>query len=186
MAKHKPHVDDLEFEPEAVETTSGDMADKLKDLKAKLIATETKAKEYLDGWQRARADYANLQKEVSEEKARLTLQAKKLLLLDLINLADTFELARGDTANLAAVPAAWQQGFAQIHKELLNILNHHGLAVIDPLNQKFDPKLHHSIQTVPTDDPRNDQTVVKVLKKGYQVAGEILRPAQVTVATLSK
>ncbi len=186
MTKHKPHVDDLEFEPEAAETVAGNIADKVKDLKAKLATAETKAKEYLDGWQRARADYANLQKEVGEEKIRLALQAKKSLLLDLINLADTFELARSDTANLAAVPPAWQQGFAHIHKELLNILNHHGLSVIDPLNQKFDPKLHHSIQTVPTDDPAADQTIVKVLKKGYQIAGEILRPAQVTVATLSK
>lgn len=180
MSKHKPHVDDIEFESEEDNTP----ADKLKSLRLKLATAEDKAKEYLDGWQRARADYANLQKSEGELRNKTALQAKKTLLLDLINLADTFELARGDETALAKVPVAWQQGFEHIHKELLNILNRHGLTVIDPLNELFDPKYHESLNTEPTTDPKADHTIVKVLKKGYQLGEEVIRPAQVTVATL--
>lgn len=181
MSKHKPHVEDLEFESE--EETAP--TDKIKSLRQQLLAAQTEAKEYLDGWQRARADYANLQKSAAGDKLRLGKQAKQTLLLDLINLADTFELARSDETALAAVPPAWRQGFEHIHKDLLAILNRHGLTVIDPLGETFDPKQHEPLGTAPTTDPSQDHQIVKVLKKGYALEDEIIRPAQVTVATLS-
>lgn len=182
MSKHKPQVEDLEFESE--EETAP--TDKIKSLRQQLSAAQTEAKEYLDGWQRARADYANLQKTATQEKNRQTKQAKQTLLLDLINLADTFELARSDETALQGVPMAWRQGFEHIHKDLLNILQRHDLTVINPLNETFDPKYHESLNTEPTDDPALDHRIVKVLKRGYQSGEEVIRPAQVTVATLTK
>jgi len=183
MSKHKPqpHIEDVEFEPE--EETA--LTDKIKLLRQQLLAAQTEAKEYLDGWQRARADYANLQKTIATEKTRLAKQAKQALLLDLINLADTFELARSDETALRGVPTAWQQGFEHIHKDLLAILDRHGLTVINPLGETFDHKQHASLNTTPTTNPTQDQQIVKVLKKGYALAGEVIRPAQVTVATLT-
>ena len=49
--------DDFEFD-----TTDGNLADKLKKLRAELKATQKEKTEYLSGWQRSKADYLNLKR----------------------------------------------------------------------------------------------------------------------------
>jgi len=51
---------------------------------------------------------------------------------------------------------------------------------VNPVGEKFDPHVHQAISIVPADQEPN--TVVKVLQKGYVIAGRMLRPALVTVA----
>lgn len=175
---------DLKFESSEEELGKAKLGGDLKRLRERLKESESKAAEYLAGWQRAKADYLNLKREEEEARKELAAFAKKPILLELIHLADTFDLALSNKESWQAVPENWRQGVEYIHKELLQTLENNGLIPIDPLGLRFNPEEHHSVGVFETNDPNKDNKVVQVLKKGYRLNELVIRPAQVKVGEL--
>jgi molecular chaperone GrpE len=68
-----------------------------------------------------------------------------------------------------------------IYGRLFNALRQAGLEPLVVEGQKFDPNLHHAVETVATGDVE-DHTVVQELQRGYNFKGRLLRPAMVKVA----
>ena len=62
-------------------------------LKQKLTESETKAAEYLDGWQRAKADFINARKEEEKGRSEMVKYATAGLMSDLLSVLDSFNLA---------------------------------------------------------------------------------------------
>lgn len=173
-------VDDFEFD-----ATDGQLADKLKKLRVELKATQKEKTEYLEGWQRAKADYLNLKREAEKEKQDLAKWAREGLLHELLPLADSFDMAMANREAWEAAPANWRQGIEYIYSQLQVILRENGLEPIDPLGDKFDPVSHHCLATIPTDNEADDDKVLEVLKKGYIMNGKVVRPAQVKVGKIT-
>jgi molecular chaperone GrpE len=73
-----------------------------------------------------------------------------------------------------------------IYKELINILEANGLEAIDPKSQPFNPKEHEAVESVPVEDKKEDDIVLSVIKKGYNLNGKVIRPAQVKIGNLEK
>ena len=176
--------EDLKFESSEEELGNAKLGGELKRLRDKLKESEFKAAEYLAGWQRAKADYLNLKREEDEAKNELAAFAKKPILLELIHLADTFDLALSNKESWQNVPENWRQGVEYINKELLAILERNGLVPIDPLGLIFNPEEHHSVGILETTDLNEDNKVIQVLKKGYRLNGQLIRAAQVKVGEL--
>lgn len=176
MSKH--HKDDLEFEPAEEITAEDNLAHKLKSLRDDLKESQAKAAEYLAGWQRAKADYLNLQKSEAEAKAKTRELAQESMLLDLLPLADSFEMAMGNKEAWEQAPPNWRQGVEYIYSQLQNIFRDYNLEVIDPVNQDFDPQFHHAIETV---QGGASGKVASVLQKGYKLKDKIIKPAQVKI-----
>ncbi|MEI6494693.1 MAG: nucleotide exchange factor GrpE [bacterium] len=155
--------------------------DQIKKLRHKLKTCELDKAEYLAGWQRAKADYINFKN--SEEKSRqeTTSYAKESLLHELINLADSFELAFANQEAWNSVPENWRKGVEYIYSNLVNIFDNNGLVEINPLGQDFNPAEQHSIGTVNIANKNQIDKVVEVLKKGYSLKGKVIRPAHVKV-----
>ena len=58
----------------------------------------------------------------------------------------------------------------------------HGLEIIDPQDQVFDPEWHEAMTLVPAPNvPEN--TVVEVLQKGFRLHERLIRPARVIVSS---
>ena len=171
---------------------TGDGADEtvwteqLKKLKTKLKTCETERQEYLTGWQRSRADYVNLKSSEEKAKHEIVKQAEAKLLLDFLKVADSFELAVANKEAWAKLPDNWRQGMEYVHAQLLAALKDHGVKEINPLRQTFDPHKAHSLGLVETPDEKMDNIVLEVLKKGYELHGRVIRPAQVKVGLLVK
>ena len=51
------------------------------------------------------------------------------------------------------------------------------------IGQPFDASRHEAISTAPVSDPAQDGRVVAVVKEGYVIGDELLRPASVVVGT---
>ena len=145
--------------------------DTIKKLKEKLKDAEGKAKENMDGWQRAQADFINLRKRDEEAKMDFLKYANSALMTELIPVLDSFTLAE-------AHPGA---DLLPLHKQLINILKSNGLEEINPLGEKFDPSFHEAIGMIKTDKPDEDHKILEVLQKGYIMNGKSLRPAKVKV-----
>lgn len=180
-------TEEMVFEPDETSdgTDEAGWALQLKKLKAKLKICEVERQEYLGGWQRARADYVNLK--VSEEKTKheIARRTEARLLLDFLKVADSFELALSHKESWDKLPDNWRQGVEYIHSQLKTVLKDNGVKEINPLHLEFDPQQAHSIGVVEIDDKKMDNVVLEVLKIGYELHGQIIRPAQVKVGKYS-
>jgi molecular chaperone GrpE len=99
-------------------------------------------------------------------------------------LADSFELAFSNKEAWLAAPENWRKGIEYIYSNLIGIMEAHNLIEINPLRQTFNPAEHHSIATVETNKPPEDNLVLEVLKKGYRLGAKVIRPAHVKVGVL--
>jgi len=178
-------VSEAEALPEAASERTTDEAAQLKaeldETKAQLAQAQVKADEYLDGWQRARAELANYRRRTDAERATLTTTANARLLMRLLPVLDdlerAFETLPPDLRNLT-----WIQGVGQIYRKLQMVVEGEGATPIDAVGRPFDPKVHDAILQEPsTQYPEG--TVVSELQRGYMYGDQLLRPAMVAVSS---
>jgi molecular chaperone GrpE len=72
-------------------------------------------------------------------------------------------------------------GVELTERELIKVMEKHGVKKLEPQGQKFDPNLHQAMFELP--DPSVPAgTVVQVMQPGYTIGERVLRPALVGVA----
>jgi molecular chaperone GrpE len=88
---------------------------------------------------------------------------------------------------LAAAPREdpLRAGVELVEKSFLAALGRHGVARAAALGERFDPAVHEGVSVVPASDPAEDGRVVAVLRSGYRLGEELLRPASVVVGRTS-
>ena len=156
----------------------------VKKVRDKLKACETEKKEYLDGWQRSKADFLNARKQDAKTLYTAVMRSKESMVLDILPILDSFDMAFSDKAKDQS--PEWSIGIQNIHSQLLSILKEHNVVVLNPKGEIFDTSKHDSIETIDTDKKKDDNHIVKVLQKGYEMNGRLIRAAKVKVAHLIK
>jgi len=170
------YSDDVVFEED------GSSVAKMKKLKKKLDACTTERQEYLNGWQRAKADLVNFRKDQATLLKGLSDQAQGELITELLPALDSFTMAFGNEEAWNSVDQNWRVGVEYIHSQLVDILKRNGLVELDPIGESFDPKYHDSYEMVETKNKKEDGTIVEVVQKGYLHKGKVIRAARVKVA----
>jgi molecular chaperone GrpE len=74
------------------------------------------------------------------------------------------------------------QGVAMVRDLFVSKLEGLGVARVEALGTRFDPRRHEALTVVPVEDPGSDGEVVSVIREGYRIGDDILRPAAVAVA----
>lgn len=143
-----------------------------------LAENETKLAEMRELVLRERAEIDNQRKRMQRELETTRRFASEKLLTGLLPVCDHLERGlaadKGEATGLRA-------GVELTLRELLRVTEAHGLVVIDPLGEPFDPERHEAMNMVETrEHPAG--TVVAVLQKGYLLHERLLRPAMVSVA----
>ncbi|MFA6386301.1 MAG: nucleotide exchange factor GrpE [Candidatus Paceibacterota bacterium] len=178
--------EDLKF----VDSTEDGEALPTKDVAKKLreeIKTLRKEKEeYLTGWQRAKADYVNLQKELDQSRINISILTREKMVDKLLPALDSFEMAFSNKEHWEKIDKDWQDGITSIYQQLLSGLEKSGIEKIYEIEVSFDPSIHQSISVVATDDEEKDHTVAKVLQIGYKIGERVIRPAKVTIFEFHK
>ena len=179
---------------ESVETIAEEMAeegtdaqvievetlDEVSAFQNELTIAQAKANEYLEGWQRARADFANYKRRVERDQAQTYQNAAASILKRYLGVIDDLERA------LKSRPkdgdgAAWAEGIELIYRKLLSFLESEGIQPMDAEGKPFDPNLHEAILSEDSDQHESGQ-VIEVLQQGYLLGEKVLRPAMVRVA----
>jgi molecular chaperone GrpE len=154
--------------------------DPIAELKSQLEAVNAKAAEYLDGWQRARAEFANYKKRVERDNADLSQNLTAEVLARFLPVLDDFSRAMKN-APADGDGAQWAAGIALVHKKFNALLESNNIKRIEADGQTFDPNLHEAI--VHEDSPDHESgKVIEVLRQGYKLGERVLRPALVKVA----
>jgi len=139
--------------------------------------------EYLDGWQRAKAEFINYKKDEAKRFEAVTKFANESIIRDLINILDSFDLAIS-TLEKETSPAQSKQlekGIYLIRAQLEDTLKNYGLErVIVSVGNLFDPAMQEVIAVVESDKPSG--TIVEEIERGYMLNGKLIRPARVKVS----
>ena len=178
-------VDDIQIESynDDVASEGGEMTpqDHIKLLKQKLREVTEEKQEYLDGWQRLKADFANFKKREEEGKEEFIKFARENLIADLLPVLESFQMAFANKEAWGNVDPAWRVGVEYIHTQLSQVLEGHGLTVEDPIGKDFDPKEHESIGIVATNDHATHHKIAEVVQRGYRLSGKLIRSAKVKI-----
>jgi molecular chaperone GrpE len=177
--KAEPAPDENEQEP--AETQNAELTPaEIDDLKKRAREGE----EYLDLLKRTKADFANFQKRVSEDRKQWAVLAKRELLASILSAADQSRVAAERSGEDDSVESL-RGALNMIWSELERFLEAAGVTAIPASGAEFDPAVHQALHVDErTDVP--DATVVQEIIRGYQFAGQLLRPAQVVVAKRPK
>ncbi len=193
MTKNNDDKDIIYEEEKVKKTISDDVVaeneipeDLVKKLREKLKACEKEKQEYMNGWQRERADFVNYKKRVENEKLEVIKYSNENLISELISVLDSFEMAFANKEAWEKADKNWRVGIEYIHSQFLKILDENGLKIINPLEEKFDPKFHVAEVHEKTNDEKQDGKIISVKKKGYMLNGRVIIPAQVSVAEYQK
>lgn len=152
----------------------------LETLRQELEKAKAQAAEYLEGWQRARAEFANYKKRNEQERQELSKLANATLITRLLPIFDDFERAF-QTLPRSLLNLTWIDGIALIYRKLQAILEAEGLTLIETEGKSFDPLLHEAVTYEESDDHDEGQIIGEV-QKGYKLGDRVLRPALVRVA----
>ncbi|HET6587599.1 MAG TPA: nucleotide exchange factor GrpE [Oleiagrimonas sp.] len=161
------------------ETAAGaTSAAEIETLSTQLGDAEKTIADLKDAMLRERADIENQRRRLQRELEQARRFANEGLLRELLAVCDSLEHGLAvDTDNAAAL----REGMQLTLKSLNKVVSEHGLKVVDPVGQPFDPELHQAMSMVPTGEQAPD-TVVSVMQKGYVLNDRLLRPALVMVA----
>jgi len=147
----------------------------IKKLKEKLKATESKAREYLDGWQRAQADFANLRRRDEEAKMEFLKFANQGLIEELIHVMDSDNIAI----------ASGHKELEPVYKQFISVLKSKGLEELEPKGETFNPSFHEAIGMEKVESAEADHKVIQVVQKGYRLGERVVRPAKVKIGEYS-
>ena len=170
-------MDDVVIEPEDAEGGEVSLQGKLKELKQQLKKVQDEKAEYLEGWQRSKADYVNAKKRAEEEREMMIKTAGEAFILDIIPVLDSFEHALSHNSLESEVG----KGIHNTYSQLVSVLSAHGVQMFDPKGELFDPSKHEAVKILDVSDESADNTVITVFQKGYLLRGKIIRPARVEI-----
>jgi len=147
----------------------GEEVDEIKQLRGELYKKEDK---YL----RTLADFENYRKRVDRDKARVNAEKERIVLLELLEVIDSFEKALFsflEDKNL-------EESLLPVYNQLLGVLDRRGIISFESIGESFDPMFHEAILATPSDKYPSG-TIIGEIQKGYMIGDEVLRLARVQV-----
>jgi molecular chaperone GrpE len=135
---------------------------------------------------RTLADMDNMRKRTEREIAESRVYGISNFARDILGVADNMHRAMAALddelrANADEPTKVLLEGVELTERELMNVLEKHGVKRIEPLGQKFDPNRHQAMYEI-EDASVPAGSVVQVMQAGYLIGDRMLRPALVAVA----
>jgi molecular chaperone GrpE len=158
-----------------------DLKKTLKKLRLDLKQAKKEKEEYLIGWQKERADFANYKKQEEDRKTMFSESMRERILSRFLTVMDSFNMAFANKEAWEKVDLNWRKGVEYIHSQMNNVFEEYGVSEIGKIGEAFDPNIHESLEMVTTDRKELNHTISEVIQKGYKLSDRVLRPARVNV-----
>ena len=155
--------------------------DPVEALEAELITARQEAGEARADMLRMQADMDNLRKRLVREHEKSRRRMLERFMVDLLPVVDSMERGLEAADDPSATVETLREGKQLIRKMLTKAMADHGLQVIEPVNEPFDPELHEAMTMLPSAE-HDENTVIEVMEKGYRLHERLIRPAKVVVS----
>jgi molecular chaperone GrpE (heat shock protein) len=169
------------------ETGNDDGAAKLakptyvEELEQQVADKDRLVQEYIAKYRQASSDFEEARIRLRKEIGKDVERARRDVLSEILEVVDNLDRAIDASAQASSVESVLQ-GLDLVRRQFLAKLEGLGVTRIDTAAQPFDPALHEAITTVPADSPEQDGLVVGIVRHGYRIQNDVLRPAAVAVA----
>ena len=130
-----------------------------------------------DKWQRALADYQNLERRTQVEVSQRVSSKTNDLLLNFINIYEDFVRAE----NSLSKEKIDTSGIIAVIKNMESLLSENNIKPIDAVGEIFDPQIHEAVSMV-VDETLDEGTITQEVSKGYISGKAILKPSKVIVS----
>ena len=167
--------DDVTIEPQNAdeERVEEKIENKIAKMREELGTCRKEKQEYMDGWQRAKADYVNALKRFGEDTRTAELRGKVMAVETLLPAFDALERAKEH----GEIP----EGFLAIAKQLESAFAVLGLAETGKVGEKFNPTYHEALGQDSVESAEEDDIITVILEKGWRVGDTVIRAAKVCV-----
>ena len=170
-----------ELEEELEEQEKKDLAEDLENFgeTEEVLLLKNTIQELENKVKTVQADSINYRKRKDEEVSRMLKYANKDLILDLLNIQNTFKEAFKMLDKNKELENYFK-GFKMIETQIANTLTNYGVTKIDCLNKEYDYNLEEAVMIEENKDKENN-IVVEVFRDGYMLYDKVILPAQVKV-----
>ena len=146
------------------------------------LAQTRELEEAQDRLVRLQAEFENFRRRSLKERQESLQYGHQNLVKDLLGTVDNLERAIAHSKeDASASMESVLQGVELVQRELLGALGKHGVKVVEPVKEVFNPTFHEAMGQLP-DASVAPNSVLQVLQKGYLINDRMLRPARVLVA----
>jgi molecular chaperone GrpE len=153
----------------------------VEELEARLAVKDAELQQLIGKYRSASDEFdqarARLRKEVTKDVER----GRRSLLVSFLEVLDNLDRALA-AAGSDRTADPFVQGVSLVHQQFLSTLEGLGVRRLEPLGQPFDPARHEAVTSVTAGPGTPAGLVVGIVRPGYVIGDEVLRPAQVAVA----
>jgi molecular chaperone GrpE len=136
---------------------------------------------------RSLEEFEQVKTRIRRDVAREVERGKRAVLAELLEVVDNLDRAVAASRSGADGAETIQnlaRGVELVRDQFLAKLAAFGVTRADSLGQRFDASRHDAVSTTPVSDPDQDETVVAVMREGYAIGDDLLRPASVILGRL--
>jgi molecular chaperone GrpE len=155
----------------------------VEELERKVAEKDEQVQEYLSKYRQASQEFEQARARMRKELARDAERNRREVLVGLLEVLDNLDRAV-EAARTAGTSASdpLLQGVELVRQQFVGKLTGFGVTRIETANASFDPLLHEAVTVVPTENPIDEGRIVGVVRSGYRIGDDVLRPALVAVA----
>ena len=152
----------------------------VEELERQIVEKDQLIQEYIAKYRQAASEFDEARLRLRKEIAKDVERARRDLLSEMLDVVDNLDRAV-DSAGRAPSVDAVVQGIEMVRRQFLSKLEGLGVTRVDATGKPFDPQIHEAVTTVPAASPDQDGVVVGIVRHGYRIGDDLLRPASVAV-----
>lgn len=156
----------------------------VEELERQLAEKDKTAQEYLAKYRQAASEFEESRLRLRREIAKDIERARREIISDLLEVLDNLDRAVEAAAKTASGDAL-RQGVEMVQRQFLGKLEALGVKRIDSEGTLFNPLRHEAVSTVPAASPEDEGRIVGVIRHGYTIGDDVLRPASVAVSAFA-
>jgi molecular chaperone GrpE len=153
----------------------------VEELEQKVAEKDKQAQEYLTKYRQAASEFEEARLRLRREISKDIERARREVISEFLEVVDNLDRAI-EAGRRSSAADSLLQGVEMVQRQFLSKLEAIGVKPIESTGAHFDPALHEAISTVPAASPDQDGVIVGVVRQGYRIGDEVLRPAAVAVA----
>jgi molecular chaperone GrpE len=156
----------------------------VEELERQVAEKNNLLQEYITKYKDASREFDAVKVRIRRDVVKDIERGKRVILAELLDVVDNLDRAI-DAARQAGETGTLLHGVEMVRLQFLARLEGFGVSRMAPLDQPFDPSRHEAASMVPVTDAALDNRVVGVIREGYEMGADVLRPALVAVGQMA-
>jgi molecular chaperone GrpE len=151
----------------------------VEELERQLAERSAEIQNYAIEHRRALEEFEQARTRIRRDVSKEVERGRRAVLAEMLDVLDNIDRAIAAAGDEASSPL--HRGVELVRDQFLATLERLGVNKIAALGEPFDATRHDAVSTAPVDDPAQDGRVIAVVKEGYAIGDDLLRPASVVV-----